>query len=101
MQKMHMHMHVHMHMHMHMHIHMDTAVCYGVQVFALDVVARFALLDGLATNGVLTPDARVLSVLASTQWLPVPQQLETLQVWGWVGYGRGVGVGCGCRLGAG
>ena len=51
------------------------------KVFALDVLARFILLDGLAATSVLRPDARVLSVLAPTQWLPVPSKLSTLQAW--------------------
>ena len=51
------------------------------KVFALDVLARFIVLDGLASTGVLRPDARVLSVLAPTQWLPVPSTLNSLQAW--------------------
>jgi len=54
------------------------------KVLMLDVIARFIVLDGLARGGdkaVLQPDARVLSVLASTQWLPVPSQLDVLHAW--------------------
>ena len=48
-------------------------------MFALDVLARFVVLDGLAKAGVLRPGTRVLSVLASTQWVPLPPLLSDLQ----------------------